>query len=293
MSGWQFGGWPPPSPSDSGGAVTFAAVRAALLLADQPVGFNNQPLQGVLSVNALALNASNTGKSSSVGSTTMGLSTTLDRISVGLNAAANADPTADGIVAIGNDAMTGITTGNDDVAIGHGALAALTTGSRNVALGNDAAPLITTQSDGLFVGNGAGADSVGARHICIGAGAVVVDPAADDQMAISNLIHSGRHGVSGELRMRFGELGTILTQEAGYRFVAAAGDTAPTFELVSTGVNNAAVQVFVGTRDPGAAAIVAPNGALYWRKSAAASGIYINRSAGATGTSWSLVTAVP
>lgn len=40
MSGWIFGGWPPPAPGlDS---VTFDEVKAALALANTPVGFNTQ-----------------------------------------------------------------------------------------------------------------------------------------------------------------------------------------------------------------------------------------------------------
>ena len=46
MSGWQWGGWPPPAPGDAGG-ISFAAVKAALALADSPVGFNNQRITDV------------------------------------------------------------------------------------------------------------------------------------------------------------------------------------------------------------------------------------------------------
>lgn len=45
-AGWIFGGWPPPPPSE-GAFVTFDAVKAALALADTPVGFNGQRISGV------------------------------------------------------------------------------------------------------------------------------------------------------------------------------------------------------------------------------------------------------
>lgn len=352
----QFGLWPPGSSSS---AVTFTAVRAALLTANLPVGFNLQSLQSVLDVNGVELDASNTGVSLRVGKTVMPASTTLARLGIGLDALGLLQPSAANVIAIGNAAGAACTTGADNVSVGHraaelgttgarnvaigqealngnligagnvavgyragrvatgadnvfigvsaaaaalgvantvavgrAALGSLTTGIQNTAVGQAAGGAITTQNNNTFLGNNAGQLAASAGNLVLGANADTPDAANANGLSIGNVIWGDMTLTGTGPKVRIGGTGSIAAQTALLSLVQLGDDSVPVEELTTQGANGGTVQLLCGTRDP-SGAVTAPNGAVYLRKAAASSGIYINRSAGATGTSWSLVTAVP
>ncbi len=371
MSGWEFGGWPPPAPT-SGGAVSFEAVRDALGAATTNVPFNFMGLTQVGSVNLVKIESSTDLASMRLGDTAMDAVDGFNRVAIGQDAAAGAT-TATDLVAIGNlsqrlvtvgvantsvgqgslsslttgSSNTAIggsaglalvggqqntavgshaleagvstsgsvaigyqaaklqtgddnvavgwgaaalaTTGTDNTCVGHGAGPALTTGSNNTLIGENAGDLLSTASSCTFLGSTAGTQSTADFHVCIGATAQAPDAAVASGISIGNRIYGGLNGT--DYKVRLGGTGTIATQTEALQVINTGDDTVPVLALSTTGTNGAKSSVYVGTRDP-SGAVSALGGSIYIRVNGATSQMYQNRTAG-TGTSWSLVTAVP
>lgn len=364
---WIFGGWPPPAPSGAG-LVTFAAVNAALALADANISINGFSLLDVTSVNNLPLSG---GDSDCVriGDSGMPLTPGFNRIAIGHNTGDSLttandvvaigvrsqrfNTTGDSNVSVGNDSLSSLTTGGSNTAVGDNAALGLTTGSNNVALGTialeslttasrntavghsaghgtnaadgvflgyqagllnssgqqcifigsgagsgatiganntvigfAAGQALTTQSDAVMVGSGAGAGSAANGHICIGKDALAPDLAVASGISIGNRIYGGFNGAA--YKFRFGGFGTIATQDECFDVESTGAADVPVMALKSAPAKCA---IYVGNSDP-SGVVSALGGALFLRVSGATSALYINRTAG-TGTSWSLVTAVP
>lgn len=281
-----FGPWPPGYPAS---AVTFAAVKAALAAASSPVGFNSQPLTGVASVNGLALSlaASNVKVGTNAGGS---ISTGDLNTQVGVDAA-KVLSTGSGNTSSGWSAAVRLTTGSNNVSIGSNASQALVAGNFNVSIGSAAGASAHDLNDNVCIGRDSGLALNSDFNICIGSGVSTPDPATSGEINIGNVFYA----VQGTKRVRIGTVGAGALPSAGgatATFVEAGADTVPVLALLTLGTNPGVVRIYAGNRNPNAA-VSANAGSIYLRQSAAASAIYINRSAADPGTAWSLVTAVP
>ncbi|MGV1080697.1 MAG: hypothetical protein ACOYD1_12770 [Candidatus Nanopelagicales bacterium] len=194
-------------------------------------------------------------------------------------------------VFVGDRAAAAATAASNTVALGRFALSGVTTGIQNVAVGQSAGPSITTQNNNTFVGNNAGANAASAGNICLGASADTPDAANPNGLSIGNAIMGDLTLTGAGPKVRIGGSGSVAALTELLALVQLGNDTVPVLTLQTTGTNGAKTSLYVGSRDP-SGAVSALGGSYYQRVSGATSGLYVNRTAG-TGTSWSLVTAVP
>jgi hypothetical protein len=271
---WTFGGWPPPPPSGAS-IVTFAAVAAALALADAPVSYNGERITNV-GAPVDPGDAANAGFVVAQAAAAV----TFARVQTALNAATgtvgfnnqalNNVASVDGLelhasaalvqIALGTGAGNfGVATGVENIAMGHGVLAALTTGTANVAIGTTiaadplAAPgaLLTSGIGNVLLGAGAGAAmTTGGVNTAVGRralskGATIFGATALGNAAMQNATVSGTAvGSSALLQLTTGPnniaigSGTLQNLTTGARNICM-GDQAALG--VVTGADNVAI----------------------------------------------------
>lgn len=259
-----------------------------------------------IAIGRLALNVSVGGDNLAIGNSSQALgSTGTSNTSVGHGALA-LQTSATGNTAVGAGAGPAVTTGFSNVLLGRGtaallttgatnlvagdlAAAALTTGGANVLLGANTAPALAAGTSNVVIGAGAGVGFNATATILIGGGVTSPDLTTNFRMNIGGAIFGDL--TAGAQKIRIGGSGTITTQTEVFDIVNAGADTVPALALDTQGAQPGKTFFYAGNRDPNGA-VSAPGGSVYFRVSGATSGMYVNRTAG-TGTSWSLVTAVP
>lgn len=191
-----------------GGAVTFAAVNAALALANATVDFNGQDIENVDTFNALTLRAGLNENTIYIGEIPAGGIGTVNRVAIGLHALELSAAISDGCVAIGVGAQALSVSGERNVSVGHGTLANVTTGDDHVAIGDGAGAGLTTGNKTVSIGAGAlGAATTASGSVAIGYHAGLLSDAADNVFigdragvsatSASNIVAVGRFALSG------------------------------------------------------------------------------------------------
>ena len=127
-----------------------------------------------------------------------GSSGATDSVAIGENALDDATAGKAQNVAIGNTALTALTTGDNNVCMGHAAGILLTTGSGNVLIGNEVSPSLTTAAtDNVIIGSfGAVSAATGDRNVIIGTGTDLVAATTSDATVVGDQASAGTCGVS-------------------------------------------------------------------------------------------------
>lgn len=199
-------------------------------------------------------------------------------------------------VFIGHNVAALATDVATSVCIGSGAGGALTTGDDNTFVGRGAGQATTTALSNTFIGALAGAAATATQQACVCIGAGSAPPnTGDNGFSVQNALWGDLTTTGTGPKFLIGPSAAGLAAQVaklGLRLSAGSTDASPLMDLNSSAATNGASALFLsGNRDPNGA-VSSPGGSFYFRVSGATSGLYINRTAG-TGTSWSLVTAVP